>query len=50
VIFPEASHGNWGPCGSRITAQFLDLGTVRGLDTSCVAQQPRTQFVTRPLP
>jgi pimeloyl-ACP methyl ester carboxylesterase len=50
VIFPEASHGNWGPCGGRITEQFLDLGTVRGLDTSCVAQQPRTQFVTRPLP
>jgi pimeloyl-ACP methyl ester carboxylesterase len=45
IVFPEASHGNWGTCGNRIWADFIDRGTVQGLDVSCVSAQKPTKFV-----
>jgi pimeloyl-ACP methyl ester carboxylesterase len=45
VVFPEASHGNWGPCGPRIMGAFFESGTVKGLDVSCVSQGRPTTFV-----
>jgi pimeloyl-ACP methyl ester carboxylesterase len=45
VVFPESSHGNWGPCGPRIMGAFFESGTVAGLDVSCVSQQKATAFV-----
>ncbi|HLJ48496.1 MAG TPA: alpha/beta hydrolase [Bryobacteraceae bacterium] len=44
VVFPEASHGNWGACGPRITAAFIEKGATDGLDVSCVGAQKPTQF------
>jgi pimeloyl-ACP methyl ester carboxylesterase len=44
IVFPEASHGNWGACGNRIWADFIDRGTVKGLDVSCVAAQKPAKF------
>ena len=46
VVFPESSHGNWGPCGNVIQAAFFDRGSVQGLDVSCVAQQQPVKFAT----
>jgi hypothetical protein len=48
IVFPEASHGNWGACGNRIWADFIDRGTVQGLDVSCVSAQKPTKFVIGP--
>ena len=45
IVFPESSHGNWGPCGARIQAEFFDRGAVKGLDISCVAEQRPTKFI-----
>ncbi len=45
VVFPEASHGNWGACGQRITAAFIEKGSTDGLDVSCAAEQKATQFL-----
>ena len=44
IVFPEASHGNWGACGNRIMAQFIVRGSKDGLDVSCVANQSPTKF------
>jgi pimeloyl-ACP methyl ester carboxylesterase len=44
IVFPEASHGNWGQCGNRIWADFIDRGTVQGLDVACVSAQKPTKF------
>lgn len=45
VVFPESSHGNFGVCGDRIQAEFLDRGSVKGLDVRCAAAQKPTKFV-----
>jgi pimeloyl-ACP methyl ester carboxylesterase len=45
VVFPESSHGNWGPCGNQLWADLIERGSVKGLDTSCVSQQKPTKFV-----
>jgi hypothetical protein len=50
IIFPEASHGNWGFCGIKIMSDFFDRGSATNLDISCVAQQKPTKFnVAQPL-
>jgi pimeloyl-ACP methyl ester carboxylesterase len=45
VVFPEASHGNFGSCGLNMWIDFIARGTVKGLDTSCAAEQKPTKFV-----
>jgi len=47
VVFPESSHGNWGSCGNTIYADFIDRGSVEGLDVSCVAGQKAVKFLIR---
>ena len=37
VVFPHASHGNFGVCGNRMVAAFFDAGKVEGLDTACLS-------------
>lgn len=44
VVFPESSHGNWGVCGDRIMAEFLERGSVKGLNLTCVAEQKPVKF------
>jgi pimeloyl-ACP methyl ester carboxylesterase len=39
VIFPEASHGGVGECGRSLMTDFIERGTVKGLDTSCVSRR-----------
>ncbi|HTS64698.1 MAG TPA: alpha/beta hydrolase [Candidatus Acidoferrales bacterium] len=39
VVFPDASHGSRGECGRDLMTSFLERGSVRGLDTSCVARR-----------
>jgi pimeloyl-ACP methyl ester carboxylesterase len=48
VIFPESSHGNFGFCGIKLIADFIDRGSVQGLDVSCVAQQKPPKFTVNP--
>jgi pimeloyl-ACP methyl ester carboxylesterase len=36
VVFPEASHGGEGECGRDLMTEFIERGSVQGLDTSCV--------------
>jgi pimeloyl-ACP methyl ester carboxylesterase len=39
VVVPYGGHGGrFSACGAKIEAQFLELGTGRGLDTSCLAE------------
>jgi pimeloyl-ACP methyl ester carboxylesterase len=39
VVFPEASHSDVGECGRDLLADFIERGTVQGLDTSCVVER-----------
>jgi pimeloyl-ACP methyl ester carboxylesterase len=39
VIFPEASHGVQNACGRDLMTTFIERGTVKGLDTSCVSNR-----------
>lgn len=44
VIIPDA-HTAGSPCVDRIHKEFLDRGTVRGLDTSCVREMRPAPFI-----
>jgi pimeloyl-ACP methyl ester carboxylesterase len=48
ALFPESSHGNYGPCGNRLMADFLARGSVQGMDISCAADQKPVRFVIEP--
>jgi pimeloyl-ACP methyl ester carboxylesterase len=48
LVFPESSHGNFGSCALKVIADFIDRGSVEGLDTSCIAQQKPPQFTVTP--
>ncbi len=43
-MVPGAGHGVGGPCIQQIQTRFIEAGTVEGLDTSCLAQRPGTEF------
>jgi pimeloyl-ACP methyl ester carboxylesterase len=45
VVVPGSGHGAFGPCIGQIQQQFIESGTVDGLDTSCVEARPPTEFV-----
>jgi pimeloyl-ACP methyl ester carboxylesterase len=36
VVFPKGAHGGSGPCGEALVATFIERGSVRDLDRSCV--------------
>lgn len=50
VIIPQAGHGvdglSDGGCVDRIIMEFMDKGSVKDLDTSCVDRMPPPPFVT----
>jgi pimeloyl-ACP methyl ester carboxylesterase len=41
VVFPHDSHAGVGRCSLEMMADFLNRGSVKGLDTSCVQPKPR---------
>jgi len=48
LILPHGSHGGVGanPCVNGIARDFLERGTVQGLDTTCVASLKAPRFAT----
>jgi len=48
LVLPDLGHGQIGaPCMDRVMADFLRLGAVKGLDTSCTKlAQPMPFFIT----
>jgi len=46
VVARNGSHGSGGACRVRLMSQFIDKGTVDGLDTSCVDQISLPPFRT----
>jgi pimeloyl-ACP methyl ester carboxylesterase len=44
VIVAGNGHGQWNvPCAPRVMAAFLDAGTTRGLDVTCLQNAQRAQ-------
>jgi pimeloyl-ACP methyl ester carboxylesterase len=47
LVLPETGHSDWLPgCTGRIVEEFLDRGTMDGIDTSCVSSIRRPPFET----
>jgi pimeloyl-ACP methyl ester carboxylesterase len=47
LVLPDLGHGQIGaPCMDRVMADFLRLGTVKGLDTSCTERAKPMPFFT----
>ena len=52
VVMPDGAHGSFGiegamDCETHLMAQLIETGTVKGLDTSCVARTKRPEFVLK---
>ncbi len=45
VVVPYGAHGGAGACTDDIIRRFYDAGSVRGLDASCVKENPRPVFL-----
>jgi pimeloyl-ACP methyl ester carboxylesterase len=52
LVVPHGAHGQDGlvgvECLDNVVADFVERGTTRGLDTSCVAKLRRAGFATKP--
>jgi pimeloyl-ACP methyl ester carboxylesterase len=46
VRIPGGTHAGGGACEQRLIADFVDRGSVQGLDVSCFKAAPRVPFVT----
>lgn len=46
VVTPHSGHGSGGPCSEGLILKFLDSGSVKGLDASCVRSTPLPTFAT----
>ncbi len=47
LVLPDLGHGQIGaPCMDRVMADFISLGTVKGLDTSCTKRAKPMPFFT----
>ena len=47
LVLPDLGHGQIGaPCMDRVMAQFISLGSVKGLDTSCTKLAKPMPFFT----
>jgi pimeloyl-ACP methyl ester carboxylesterase len=47
LVLPDLGHGQIGaPCMDRVMADFLRLGSVKGLDASCTERSKPTPFFT----
>jgi pimeloyl-ACP methyl ester carboxylesterase len=47
VQIPHGSHASEGTCEGRVIADFIERGSVRGLDVSCLKAGQPVPFVTR---
>jgi pimeloyl-ACP methyl ester carboxylesterase len=47
VLIPHGAHANEGSCEGRLIADFIERGTVQGLDVSCIKAAKPVPFVTR---
>ena len=50
VKIPRGTHAGAGSCQERLIADFIERGTVEGLDLSCIKAAPPVPFVTRVRP
>jgi pimeloyl-ACP methyl ester carboxylesterase len=49
IVLPDLGHGQLGaPCMDRVMAQFIERGSVEGLDVSCTKQAKPAPFFTSP--
>jgi pimeloyl-ACP methyl ester carboxylesterase len=47
LVLPDLGHGQIGaPCMDRVMSDFISLGTVKGLDTSCTGRSRPMPFFT----
>jgi pimeloyl-ACP methyl ester carboxylesterase len=46
VVVPHGTHGGAGECTENLIRDFIDRGSVQGLDASCVKQAPPATFPT----
>jgi hypothetical protein len=47
IVLAGAGHDLSDPCVMTIERQFVESGSVEGLDTSCLSERPPTEFVLR---
>jgi pimeloyl-ACP methyl ester carboxylesterase len=47
VQIPHGSHAGGGDCADRVIADFIDRGSVQGLDVSCMKTARPVPFVTK---
>jgi pimeloyl-ACP methyl ester carboxylesterase len=52
AVQPDAGHGSFGiegalECGDGLIHRFIEAGTVKGLDTSCLGRSKRPEFTLR---
>jgi hypothetical protein len=45
LVFSESGHGNLNACGIGIVIDFLERGSIQGLDVACVSEQKPRKFV-----
>ncbi|MFP5289299.1 MAG: alpha/beta fold hydrolase, partial [Thermoanaerobaculia bacterium] len=50
VVIPRGAHGGGGACRDKLTNDFLDRGSVQGLEPSCVVGESRPTQFTVPAP
>jgi len=46
VTIPHGSHASGGKCADKLAADFIERGSVQGLDLSCIKAAPPAPFVT----
>jgi pimeloyl-ACP methyl ester carboxylesterase len=44
IVVPGVGHGASGPCVRKLRRLFVEAGSLEGLDTSCIAEVPPTEF------
>ena len=47
VLIPHGTHASEGTCEGRVIADFIERGSVKGLDTSCLEAGQPVPFITR---
>ncbi|HWM89909.1 MAG TPA: alpha/beta fold hydrolase [Thermoanaerobaculia bacterium] len=50
VVIPRGAHGGGGQCRDKLTNDFLDRASVRGLEPSCAVSESKPTQFTRPAP
>lgn len=47
VLIPHGTHASEGTCEARVIANFIERGSVKGLDVSCLKAGQPVPFITR---